>query len=123
MDLFGDLVNQVVGPIMNNPNMQLMAWGLFVKFAVDRVKRFFKKVDEQGVPDGYKVHLQLVVMICSALASMGQLALNKELSTYDTALLTNFLTTVLPVYASAVFAHKVGNSTVGPVFQDKESPK
>jgi hypothetical protein len=122
MDLVGDLVNQVLGPIVNNPNMQLMAWGLFVKFAVDRVKVFFKQVDENGVPEGYKIHLQIVVAVCAAIASMGQLALNKELSTYNTQLIANFLTTVLPVYAAAVFSHKIGNATVGPVF-DKESHK
>ena len=95
----------IVATLMSNPAVQAALLGTGVKVVVDQLKRLFKKVDENGVPEGYKMPVQLMVLVCSGLAAMGDLALKGQLSTYDPNLVANFLTTVVPVFAGAIATH------------------
>lgn len=131
MDFLSSLVTNVLTPFMQNPLVQNavvgVGSGVLVKFAVDQLKQFFKKVDEQGVPEGYKMPVQLLVMVCSALAALGDLALKQQLSTYDPNILVNFVTVALPAFIGAWGTQKLGNKAIEaglpvPVITRNDSP-
>lgn len=116
MDVIGAMLQQ----LMSNPALQSVALGAVVKIVVDRLKFLFKKVDEDGMANGYKLPLQLVVMVCSGLAAMADLAVKGSLQTYDPNLIATFLTVTIPTYFSALASHKVGNMVVKEVKELKK---
>lgn len=126
MDIFGSLLGGVVNPFIANPAVQSMALGLLVKWSTDRLKGFLKKVDENGVPDGYKVPLQLVVMVCTAVATMADLALKGQLQTFPIDTAVSFVTVALPTYLNAMGIHfgaKVALKELEKKREDKENAK
>jgi hypothetical protein len=109
MEVLNSLLMSVVNPLISNPAMQAAAIGLALKWITDQVKKLFAKVDETGVPQGYKVPVQFIVAILGAVASMGTLALEGKLSTFPVETAANFLTTYVPIVLAALGVQKVGN--------------
>ena len=109
MDIVNSLLMTVVNPILGNPALQAAALGLAVKWVTDQVKKLLVQVDANGVPDGYKVPVQLLVTIFSFLAAVGTLALQGKLATLDLVAVGNFLTVALPTAISAMGIQKIGN--------------
>lgn len=105
MDIVGTFMSAVITPFMGNSTMQTIALGLLVKWGTDRLKTVLKEVDENGVAKGYSVQIQLVVMLCTALATLGDLALKGQLHTANIDALVNFITVALPTYLSAIGIH------------------
>lgn len=96
---------EILSILMANPAMQAAILGTGVKLVVDQLKGLFKQVDANGLPDGYKMPVQLMVMICSGLATLGDLALKGQLSGFDTNLLVNFVTVSVPAFIAAWSIH------------------
>lgn len=100
--------------ILNDPAVRSAVLGLVVKLAVDFLKHFFSEIDANGNKQ-YKVQVQLLVAVCSLVASFGGLYLSGQLHTADPQVLVNFFTVVLPTYISALgihhFASDVKNGT------------
>ena len=98
----------IMAIIMSNPALQAALMGTGIKVAVDQIKKLFVKVDSEGLPEGYKMPIQLLVIICTGIASLGDLALKGQLSAYDTNLIVNFLSVSLPAFLAAFAVHKGG---------------
>lgn len=111
----------VLGTFINNPALQSLVLGLLVKWATDRLKVFFKSVDQNGVPEGYKVPLQIIVIVCTAIATMADLALKGQLQTYPVELIGNFIITALSTYSSALGIHFGSKIAIKEISKDKES--
>lgn len=114
----------LVSVIMGSPALQAALIGAAVKMVVDFVKPMLKKVDENGLPDGYKMPVHMMVVVCSMLASVGDLAAKGQLSTLDPSTMINFLTIALPTMISAlgvqnastaVLVKTLGRETIKPV--------
>lgn len=110
----------LVDRFISDPAMQAMALGVAVKIAVDKLKFLFTKVDKEGVPEGYKMPLQLLVMALSGIAAMGDLALKGSLASYDPSIITTFLTVTIPTYFSAIASHRVGNMLKNEIDKTKK---
>jgi hypothetical protein len=107
--------------ILLNPQVRPVLMGFGVKAATDQLKKLFKKVDENGVLQGYKVPLQLVVIVSSGVASLAELALTGQLSTYNVDALVNFITVALPVYLNAMGIHFGAKIAANELKKNKES--
>jgi len=103
-------MDAILAMILGNPAMLTALLGMAIKFGTDRLKVIFANVDAEGVPAGYKVPVQIMVTVCTGLATLGTLALKGQLSTFDMSLLVNFLTTALPAMLASVGIHVGGKA-------------
>lgn len=104
MSLMSGMESAMVG-LLNEPAIKAAVLGLVVKFSADQLKKLFKKVDEEGLPAGYKTPVQLLVVMCSGVVTLGNLAMSGQLHTFDVGVITNFFTVALPVYLSSMGIH------------------
>lgn len=88
---------------MLDPVIQTAVLGLVVKIAVDLLKKYTIVLDAEAKT--YKVPVQYMVAICSALAALGQLYLTGKLDTLNWGEITTFLITAVPVYLNALGIH------------------
>jgi hypothetical protein len=100
-----DILGSLVGPILANPGVQAVLVGFITKYLVDRVKPMLAKVDQEGLPEGYKVPIRLAVAAATALVSAGDLALKGQLGLFDIAGAVNFVTIALPGMLTAMGVH------------------
>ncbi len=95
----------IISIITGNPLLLSAVLGPVIKMATDQLKKVFANVDAQGVPAGYKVPVQAMVVVCTALATLGTLALKGQLATFDMSTLVNFLSVSLPALVTAIMTH------------------
>ena len=112
MDVFGSLLNTVIAPILANSGLKTMTLALLIKWGTDQLKVLMADVDKNGIPQGYKMPIQMMIAVCSALATMGTLALQGQLHTYSLDTLVNFLTTAVPAMLAAMGFHNVAKASM-----------
>lgn len=104
-----DLVGIFFKELASNPAIQAAVLGLVVKTAVDRLKVLFVALDADGTKT-YKIQVQVLVAVCSLLATLGDLYLKSQLHTYDPNVLMSFITIALPAYLNALGIHLFTNN-------------
>lgn len=107
----------IFGSLLNAPGVQAALLGTGVKVVVEFLKKFFLQVDQGTQVDQYKVPLQLVTIVCTALATLASLASQHQLSTFDPNTIVNFFTVALPAYLASL---GVGPATTSAVNQVKK---
>lgn len=105
MDIIGSFIGTVLGPMVANPAMKVMAMGFAVKWATDQLQALAAKLDAQGLGPKEKVSAQLLVVVCTSLVSLGNMALTGQLHTINVAAVVNFVTVALPTYLAALGIH------------------
>lgn len=108
MDIFSSLLATVIMPIVQNQMIQAVVGAGLVKWSVDVGKKVLAGVDEKGIPKEYKGHVQLLVIVATFIATVGNLALNQQLSTLDLHAVANFITVALPTYLATMGIHWTG---------------
>lgn len=110
-----DIMSVVTGALVSafsRPEVSTVVIGFVTKYLTDFIKKFFQDVDENGVQQGYKVPLQVLITVCTAVATLGTLALKGQLSTFDLTGLMNFLTVAVPGYLAALGIHAVSKQAL-----------
>lgn len=117
-----DIVSAFASQLASNPQIQAIVLGMLVKIGVDRLKKLFVSLDADGTKE-YKVPVQLLVVVCSGLATIGDLYVDGKLSTYDPSLLMNFLTVTLPIYLNAMGIHLFSKNAKQQLEKKANAPK
>jgi hypothetical protein len=108
MDILTGIGSGVANSVLSNPAMQAMIMGVVVKVVVDRLKQFTKEFDANGVPADKRKQVQLLVMVCSFIATVAELALNGSLSTLDPTKAVSFVANWALTMLTANGAHEAG---------------
>ena len=113
-----DFLSTLGSHLMADQATQSIILGFVVNLLTNQWKKVSVKVDEDGNKK-YKVPVQLMVIVLSGLASLGDMYVNSKLGTYDPQTLVNFLTVILPTYLSAMGIHLLKTD----IKKAKEEPK
>jgi hypothetical protein len=95
-------MDAAAGQFFARPEVQAILLGLLVKLCTDIVKALVKS---QRQPDGtvrYRVPVQIVVIVCTALAALADVYIRVQLGGTSTDAIGDLLTIALPVYLSAL---------------------
>lgn len=93
---------------MLDQSTQAMIAGLVVKLVVDRLKPLLTKVDEEKLADKFSRQIHALVFVASALATIGNLALDHQLSQLDVTSAVTSMTMLALTHFSAVSLNEIG---------------
>ena len=92
---------------------------IIVKWLADLIKKLFIDIDENGIVQGYKGPIQVMVLAASTLVQLGNLALTGQLGSVDLGVITTSISNIITFFVGSQGIHAFFEATFKHIFNRK----